>query len=298
MESVLVSSVSRACPFLARTPVSALRQMSTLSSASVGSPIDSSSGSSGGCPHALSAATNYSQKALLSSVAAAATAAEIVSSSSTKGSQLMQAAHECPVFGKALAVQSVRRSSTSSAAHARSLATNAPHQQDSTQESIPVPPPVFESMPKVYSKPVPKPAAAPAPAPFSKKSAATFAATSAPATGTNAESIHAPGPSLFESMPKGFTEKFGTTTKPGSAFDYDYFFKDQLHKKHQDKSYRYFNNINRLAQLYPMAHTGTGEHVTVWCSNDYLGMTKHPEVVEAMKYVFLRLTVRGEKLIE
>ncbi|KAJ3055092.1 mitochondrial 5-aminolevulinate synthase, partial [Rhizoclosmatium hyalinum] len=31
-----------------------------------------------------------------------------------------------------------------------------------------------------------------------------------------------------------------------------------------------------------MAHTGTGEHVTVWCSNDYLGMSKHPEVMETM----------------
>ncbi|KAI8611380.1 pyridoxal phosphate-dependent transferase [Chytriomyces sp. MP71] len=92
-------------------------------------------------------------------------------------------------------------------------------------------------------------------------------------------------------MPKAYAKPASPvaskkTPKPaaaGSGFDYDGFFKEQLDKKHKDKSYRYFNNINRLAQLYPMAHTGTGEHVTVWCSNDYLGMSKHPEIVDAMK---------------
>ncbi|KAJ1339674.1 hypothetical protein BSLG_005707 [Batrachochytrium salamandrivorans] len=38
-----------------------------------------------------------------------------------------------------------------------------------------------------------------------------------------------------------------------------------------------------LSPTVPTAHTGTGEHVTVWCSNDYLGMSKHPLVTENMK---------------
>ncbi|KAJ3322922.1 mitochondrial 5-aminolevulinate synthase [Boothiomyces sp. JEL0866] len=67
------------------------------------------------------------------------------------------------------------------------------------------------------------------------------------------------------------------------VFDYETFYHQELEKKKNDRSYRYFNNINRLAKLYPTAHTGTGDHVTVWCSNDYLGMSKHPEVIEAMK---------------
>lgn len=71
------------------------------------------------------------------------------------------------------------------------------------------------------------------------------------------------------------------------VFDYETFYHQELEKKKNDRSYRYFNNINRLAKLYPTAHTGTGEHVTVWCSNDYLGMSKHPEVIEAMKYFLL-----------
>lgn len=69
----------------------------------------------------------------------------------------------------------------------------------------------------------------------------------------------------------------------GNAFNYDDFFHAEIEKKHKDKSYRYFNNINRLAKSYPMAHTANGDHVTVWCSNDYLGMSRHPVVVDAMK---------------
>lgn len=56
-----------------------------------------------------------------------------------------------------------------------------------------------------------------------------------------------------------------------------------MEKKHKDKSYRYFNNINRLAKEFPRAHTGSvDERVTVWCSNDYLGMGRNPKVLEAM----------------
>ncbi|KAJ3213383.1 mitochondrial 5-aminolevulinate synthase [Clydaea vesicula] len=75
---------------------------------------------------------------------------------------------------------------------------------------------------------------------------------------------------------------FNNTSK---SFDYEGFYENEINKKHQDKSYRYFNNINRLAAEFPLAHTvkGLQDKVTVWCSNDYLGMSKHPEVVNAMK---------------
>ncbi|CAG8595406.1 9959_t:CDS:2 [Diversispora eburnea] len=60
-------------------------------------------------------------------------------------------------------------------------------------------------------------------------------------------------------------------------------YKSELEKKHQDKSYRYFNNINRLAQKFPKAHTANlQEEVTVWCSNDYLGMGRNPLVLKTM----------------
>ncbi|KAJ2778546.1 mitochondrial 5-aminolevulinate synthase [Coemansia javaensis] len=69
-----------------------------------------------------------------------------------------------------------------------------------------------------------------------------------------------------------------------AAFDYEGAYQAKLAAKHADKSYRYFNNINRLAGRYPQAHTAsTSNIVTVWCSNDYLGQSKNPVVVDAMK---------------
>ena len=67
-------------------------------------------------------------------------------------------------------------------------------------------------------------------------------------------------------------------------YNYDAFYAEELDKKHKDKSYRYFNNINRLAAKFPVAHTGTvEEEVTVWCANDYLGMGKNPVVLDTMQ---------------
>jgi 5-aminolevulinate synthase len=68
-----------------------------------------------------------------------------------------------------------------------------------------------------------------------------------------------------------------------SKFDYEGFYQNELEKKHKDKSYRYFNNINRLAKEFPRAHMAAAEEkVTVWCSNDYLGMGRNREVLQTM----------------
>lgn len=68
-----------------------------------------------------------------------------------------------------------------------------------------------------------------------------------------------------------------------AKFDYDGFYSAELEKKHMDKSYRYFNNINRLAKEFPQAHMSNHqERVTVWCSNDYLGMGRNPQVLQTM----------------
>lgn len=68
------------------------------------------------------------------------------------------------------------------------------------------------------------------------------------------------------------------------AFDYDGFYRSELDQKRADKSYRYFNNVNRLAKEFPRAHLdGIDERkVTVWCSNDYLGMGGNPHVLRKM----------------
>ena len=92
-----------------------------------------------------------------------------------------------------------------------------------------------------------------------------------------------------------------TTAAPPKAhgtFNYEQFYQNELEKKHKDKSYRYFNNINRLASKFPVAHTGVvAEEVEVWCSNDYLGMSKNPVVLETMQYVCLPAHVQFVRTI-
>ncbi|KAI9448264.1 5-aminolevulinate synthase [Lactarius indigo] len=67
------------------------------------------------------------------------------------------------------------------------------------------------------------------------------------------------------------------------GFNYEQFYASELQKKHDDKSYRYFNTINRLANKFPVAHTADVKtEVEVWCANDYLGMGNNPVVLETM----------------
>lgn len=69
----------------------------------------------------------------------------------------------------------------------------------------------------------------------------------------------------------------------GAKFDYEAYYGAELEKKHEDKSYRYFNNINRLAREFPRAHMANKEErVTVWCANDYLGMGRNRRVLDKM----------------
>lgn len=57
--------------------------------------------------------------------------------------------------------------------------------------------------------------------------------------------------------------------------------------KKMDHSYRVFKKVNRSAETFPLAREYSwGEKgITVWCSNDYLGMSAHPTVKGAVKYV-------------
>lgn len=73
------------------------------------------------------------------------------------------------------------------------------------------------------------------------------------------------------------------TPKSTPGFDYEVFYHDKLMAKHADKSYRYFNNINRLAANAPRGHlSDEGQQITVWCANDYQNMSRHPRVLEEM----------------
>ena len=85
--------------------------------------------------------------------------------------------------------------------------------------------------------------------------------------------------------------------------DYEQVMQKHIEIKKNDHSYRFFKSVERQAGIHPIAF----EHeksvpvwnamksqneeimdgirdtrdITVWCSNDYLGMTSHPKVVEA-----------------
>lgn len=61
-------------------------------------------------------------------------------------------------------------------------------------------------------------------------------------------------------------------------------------EKKQDHTYRVFKTVNRWADAYPFAQhfseaSMASKDVSVWCSNDYLGMSRHPRVLQATKWV-------------
>lgn len=75
--------------------------------------------------------------------------------------------------------------------------------------------------------------------------------------------------------------------KAVKTFKYDKFFEKKIDEKKNDHTYRVFKTVNRRAEVFPMADDYSDtliskKTVSVWCSNDYLGMSRHPKVVGAV----------------
>jgi 5-aminolevulinate synthase len=68
--------------------------------------------------------------------------------------------------------------------------------------------------------------------------------------------------------------------------DFDAMFDAQLDTLREEGNYRVFAELERRCGAFPKAKSHDAEapdEVTVWCSNDYLGMGQHPVVRQAMK---------------
>lgn len=73
--------------------------------------------------------------------------------------------------------------------------------------------------------------------------------------------------------------------KSTSLSFYETFFEKRLSDLHKEGRYRVFADIERQVGQFPKAiyrdAAGNPREITIWCSNDYLGMGQHPKVLDA-----------------
>lgn len=73
-----------------------------------------------------------------------------------------------------------------------------------------------------------------------------------------------------------------------SAFEFEQFFRDHNQRLKREQRYRVFRRLERAPGEFPRAYwhdesspQRAPQAVVVWCSNDYLGMSQHPAVLNA-----------------
>ncbi|CAK7268593.1 mitochondrial 5-aminolevulinate synthase [Sporothrix epigloea] len=245
MDAVLRQSKA-VCPFLKKASPATLRALSTASHSSAAAPEASS---------ALIATSSPCGGAL---------------------SKLQLLAGRCPVMSKAMAVQATRIGSS------RVANVNMGYRGVAASLSA-----SFSTSAAARTCP-----RASAPTPAAMRTARLHTSRSRDARAVDGHVYNDKAP-IHAGVPKTAKVTGGQNFDSGVAaaapvgmqakFDYEGFYQTELDKKHKDKSYRYFNNINRLAKDFPRAHMAEKEdRVTVWCANDYLGMGSNPRVLRTM----------------
>ena len=74
--------------------------------------------------------------------------------------------------------------------------------------------------------------------------------------------------------------------------NYQSIFTDAIDALHSEKRYRVFADLERIAGRFPKAiwrSEGRQREITIWCSNDYLGMGQNPIVVDALRETAQRM---------
>jgi len=270
-----------ACPFLRQSPVAALRSYSTqrsLAPAPGGNRLAELASTQ--CPLMRTALVQRNLALAHGLHTRAADAAAAATTSSSSAAEANHKSHKSP----------------SPAALARGYASIAEVQQDALRRAVD---------PKGAAQ---QPGAPSFVNPASVSAADSAASSTGSAAGTQDGASQQGHASDRPTCALGFAKHDVTSHRPG--FDYEAFYGSELTKKHQDKSYRvrpfsllsrratrrrgaradsgaarpqYFNNVNRLAAKYPVAHTANkADEVTVHCSNDYLGMGRHPVTLAAI----------------
>lgn len=67
-----------------------------------------------------------------------------------------------------------------------------------------------------------------------------------------------------------------------TKLDYNQYFTNAIDQLKSEDRYRIFSEIERIAGKHPIVYDHKRKkNITIWCINDYLGMSQHPDVIKA-----------------